>query len=74
MSDKDNSRSMLEPNAYRDLCRTVLERDRWTCQICGAHSGLEIHHIEFRSHGGRDSEGNLITLCTRCHGGIHGLR
>jgi 5-methylcytosine-specific restriction endonuclease McrA len=32
---------------------------------------LEVHHKEFRSHSGQDSEENLITLCVCCHGAIH---
>ena len=34
-------------------------------------SNLEVHHKEFRSQAGDDSEGNLITLCTKCHNDIH---
>jgi 5-methylcytosine-specific restriction endonuclease McrA len=32
---------------------------------------LQVHHIEFRSHGGSDSEANLITLCAPCHAAVH---
>jgi len=32
---------------------------------------LQVHHKEFRSHSGNDSEENLITLCVRCHGLVH---
>jgi 5-methylcytosine-specific restriction endonuclease McrA len=34
-------------------------------------SNLEIHHRELRSHGGDDSEQNLITLCAGCHSLAH---
>jgi len=30
-------------------------------------SNLEVHHQDFRSHGGPDSEPNLITLCDACY-------
>jgi 5-methylcytosine-specific restriction endonuclease McrA len=36
-----------------------------------AMSNLEVHHREFRSHSGADSEENLITLCTACHAAVH---
>ena len=39
--------------------------------VVGARSNLEIHHKEFRSHAGDDSEENLITLCTGCHSLAH---
>jgi len=34
-------------------------------------SNLEIHHQEFRSQSGDDSEQNLITLCSACHATLH---
>ena len=34
-------------------------------------SNLEVHHREFRSHSGADSEENLITLCAACHARVH---
>lgn len=52
----------------------VLNRDNYTCQYCkGKHkdSKLEVHHIVFRSQGGSDEEGNLITLCHTCHKNLH---
>jgi 5-methylcytosine-specific restriction endonuclease McrA len=60
-------RLRLQPTAYEDLREQVLRRDGWSCQSCGAMSNLEVHHQEFRSHGGPDSELNLITLCDACH-------
>lgn len=50
----------------------VMNRDSYTCQICGAkHIRLEVHHIVYRSKGGTDDEDNLITLCESCHKKIH---
>jgi hypothetical protein len=40
-------------------------------QSCGAMSNLEVHHKQFRSHSGHDSEENLITLCVGCHAKMH---
>jgi len=64
-------RPRLEPEAYEDLRQQVLRRDAWRCQSCGSMSNLEVHHQEFRSHGGSDSELNLITLCDACHRQAH---
>jgi 5-methylcytosine-specific restriction endonuclease McrA len=61
----------LDPVSYELLRRQILCRDKWRCQSCGALSNLEVHHREFRSHSGRDSEENLITLCTTCHARAH---
>jgi len=59
------------PIAYENLRQQVLRRDGWRCQSCGVMSNLEVHHREFRSHAGDDSELNLITLCTTCHTEMH---
>ena len=60
-------RIRLDPQAYEELRLQILERDSWRCQNCGSPQHLEIHHKEFRSHSGDDSEENLITLCEQCH-------
>ncbi len=63
--------SRLDPVSYEGLRQQILRRDSWRCQSCGTMSNLEVHHREFRSHSGADSEENLITLCTGCHAIAH---
>jgi len=63
--------SRLDLASYETLRQQVLLRDGWRCQSCGAMSNLEVHHREFRSHSGDDSEDNLITLCSACHASVH---
>ncbi len=67
-------RLRLDPESYEQLRKQVLRRDGWRCQSCGARSNLEVHHKEFRSQGGDDSEENLITLCAGCHSLVHRLK
>ena len=64
----------LDSQSYGALRQQVLRRDNWRCQSCGALSNLEVHHQQFRSRRGEDAEDNLITLCHRCHKGVHGSR
>ena len=64
-------RLRLAPQLYEQLRNQVLRRDGWRCQACGTTSNLEVHHKEFRSQSGNDSEQNLITLCTTCHASVH---
>ena len=52
----------IDPLSYESLRQQILRRDGWRCQSCGSMSNLEVHHREFRSHSGSDSEKNLITL------------
>jgi 5-methylcytosine-specific restriction endonuclease McrA len=65
------ARLRLDPLSYESLRQQILRRDDWRCQFCGTMSNLEVHHREFRSHSGADSEENLITLCTACHARAH---
>jgi len=62
----------LDPLSYESLCQEILRRDGWRCHSCGTMSNLEVHHKQFRSHSGYDSEENLITLCSTCHASVHG--
>ena len=70
----DLPRLWLDMQSYEALRQQVLRRDRWRCQSCGNMSNLEVHHKQFRSHSGHDSEENLITLCASCHQEMHSRR
>jgi 5-methylcytosine-specific restriction endonuclease McrA len=63
--------SRLDHLSYESLRQQILRRDGWRCQSCGTMSNLEVHHKEFRSHSGANSEENLITLCAACHARVH---
>lgn len=53
----------------------VLERDNWTCQICGNEGPLHCHHIDPVISNPIESADmdNCITLCVECHKGAHKL-
>ena len=63
----------------------VLERDGYTCQMCGAGAGdpdpvdpirtvrLHIGHIIDRAHGGPSTLNNLRVLCSTCNQGAKDL-
>lgn len=55
----------------KKLRLAVLKRDDFQCQCCGNTRNLELHHIVFRSQGGKDQLDNLVTLCNRCHARAH---
>ena len=65
------SAARLDPESYKELCRQVLGRDGWRCQICGSRLNLEVHHRQNRSRSGDDSEQNLVTFCVTCHANVH---
>lgn len=96
LSHKD--RSDLKPNQYlmettkrapafkRGISKQtrafVLERNGYTCQMCGAAAGdpdplnptrtirLTMGHIKDKSKGGDDSPGNLRAVCSNCNEGL----
>jgi len=51
----------------------VLARDGHCCTVpgCRRNIGLDLHHIEYRSHGGDHSLANLTTLCDLHHRAVH---
>lgn len=42
------------------------------CAVCGIGGALEDHHVIPRSVGGSDDETNILTVCSCCHGKLHG--
>ena len=57
----------LKGKAKKLLQMDVLERDRYTCQQCGAWTLAPPHHIKKISQGGDDIMENMVTLCIVCH-------
>ncbi|MBX9928118.1 MAG: HNH endonuclease [Gemmatimonadaceae bacterium] len=63
----------------------VLDRNGFTCQMCGAVAGephpndssrrtrLHIGHIQDLSHGGSDEPSNLRALCSLCNEGAQNI-
>lgn len=54
------------------LRKQIMERDRYTCQICGKYMpdevGLQIDHIVPVAKGGKTVPSNLRVLCNKCNG------
>ena len=93
-----NDRSDLKPGQYllltgkrrpafaRDISKEtrawVLERNGYTCQMCGAGAGdddlfhpgrkirLTLGHILDKSKGGKDEPANLRVICMNCNEGL----
>lgn len=74
------------PAFNRDISKetraTVLERNGYTCQMCGLAAGdpdpyvpsrtvrLTMGHIKDKSKGGTDTADNLRAICTNCNEGL----
>ena len=52
----------------------ILERDNYTCQYCGSHNNLQVHHKYYMKYPNGSyadpwdyPDDKLITLCETCH-------
>ena len=68
-----NKRKREDEKLLRQNRPKVLERDNYSCVLCGGHYGIEIHHIVFRSQLGKSTMDNLACLCLQCHSEAHGV-
>lgn len=50
---------------------TVLEVFNHTCQICGSHSNLTVHHKKPLGRGGGSTADNVVCWCRDCHRAYH---
>ena len=81
---KERFEKWRDKNVFGGNKFKALERDNWECQECGLsqeqsiilfNRKLFVHHIDGHGRNSKDKNhnlDNLITLCPRCHGKIHG--
>jgi 5-methylcytosine-specific restriction endonuclease McrA len=75
----------FERNISKELRAFVLDRNGFTCQMCGAVAGephpydstrktrLHLGHILDKTQGGKDEASNLRALCSVCNEGASNL-
>jgi HNH endonuclease len=63
--------TLLVERVYQIHSRRVLETYGWRCARCGRTYLLQVHHRQFRSHGGTHRPENLEPVCGFCHRLIH---
>ena len=61
-----NKNTKQDRELFRKTKRKAIERDGNCCVICGKY-GCDVHHIVFRSQGGKSTLDNLVCLCRECH-------
>lgn len=68
-------RKYTAPNSidFSELKGIVFKRDNNTCQTCGNTDDIVCHHRSYKHFmtGGEVEANDCITLCKRCHMGIH---
>lgn len=78
-----NYKEKLRDTRWLSRRREILDRDKHRCLLCGDkddillghHAVLNVHHLRYEK--GKEPweypDGDLITLCQRCHGTVHEL-
>jgi hypothetical protein len=70
----------LQSKRWRWIRSARLWIDGGRCKACHAQGGLQIHHASYRWFNRWGDFGmvfellDTITLCNRCHGGVHGAQ
>lgn len=71
---KDREKSRAKAKLWELIKRLVRKRDGGRCVACGSRQDVDVHHIRFRSTGGKDSTENCALLCRVCHAAVHAYR
>ena len=69
MKNKSNKRITVSKEVYN----TVIERDNYSCRLCGSTTWIQLHHILYRSQRKDliNDINNCIMLCDNCHRLVH---
>jgi len=70
---EDLALEALVRKVYRLNSLEVLKQHGWRCARCRGARRLQIHHRQYRSHGGSHQIDNLEPVCWSCHKMIHKL-
>ena len=74
---KERYDQQLKDPRWKLLADNIRKRDNYQCCSCGAkNTQLDVHHIfYFSGHEAWEYEGiYLITLCHKCHEGVHDMQ
>jgi hypothetical protein len=64
-------RAVMASAGWRRRRARAVRRAGRRCQRCGARGPLDVHHLTYRTLG-RERPGDLLAVCERCHGVLHG--
>jgi len=70
VSDPSHYKTYLQSPQWRKRRNDALKAAAYTCQRCGARSGLQVHHLTYENIGA-ELDADLEVLCRVCHEGEH---
>jgi 5-methylcytosine-specific restriction endonuclease McrA len=56
--------------AWQTVRAEVKLREGGICRLC-SDKGVDVHHVTYRSRGGRHETPNCVLLCRKHHGEVH---
>lgn len=60
----------LHSKHWRKTRNRALARSNFSCQQCGSHQRLQVHHLTY-AHIGHELDSDLKVLCNNCHRKVH---
>ncbi len=71
-----SKKKRLELEQEKKLSAELFAKQKGKCYDCGKPLGWgsALHHIIFRSHGGKTDAENCVLLCLSCHMARHHIR
>ena len=56
---------------WKHIRDMALNRDAYTCRICGTGINLRVHHVNYEHVGTEQELDDVVTLCEECHSKVH---
>lgn len=68
-----NKKNRKKLTVTKETYNFVIERDNYSCRLCGSNNWLQLHHILYRSQRKDliNDVNNCIMLCEECHRLVH---
>ena len=69
-------KEQLNDMRWKKLANKIRKRDKYTCQMCGNHKTLQVHHKHYIKGklAWEYEDSNFITLCRDCHKEVHNIK
>jgi 5-methylcytosine-specific restriction endonuclease McrA len=74
--NKISKKRKVEMGIEAELRAKLLEEHGGVCQQCGKwpdNYGLSLHHLLFKSRGGKTIDENCVLICRCCHERFHNI-
>ena len=68
----EDKREYLRSDKWKEKRIPILERDNYSCRVCGTKDRIEVHHISYKYLGDEPIE-DLICLCRTHHQEVHDI-